>query len=73
VGGVRVPGVTESDLRLDPSTGHGGVIVDSGTAVTRLAGPAYTLFRDAFRAAAVTDLGWPSPGGPFGFLDTYVL
>ncbi|KXG24092.1 aspartyl protease family protein 2 [Sorghum bicolor] len=70
VGGVRVRGVTESDLRLDPSTGHGGVIVDSGTAVTRLSGPAYAAFRDAFRVAAVKELGWPSPGGPFAFFDT---
>ena len=26
VGGVRVPGVAESDLRLDPSTSRGGVV-----------------------------------------------
>ncbi|CAD6341188.1 unnamed protein product [Miscanthus lutarioriparius] len=52
VGGARVPGVAESDLRLDPSTGRGGVIVDSGTSVTRLARPSYSALRDAFRAAA---------------------
>ena len=69
VGGVRVPGVTERDLQLDPYTGRGGVIVDSGTAVTRLARPAYTAFRDAFRAVAV-DLGQVSIGGPSGFFDT---
>ena len=69
VGGVRVPGVTEDDLKLDPYTGRGGVILDSGTAVTRLARRAYIAFRDAFRAAAV-DLGQVSIGGPSGFFDT---
>ncbi|OEL21340.1 Aspartyl protease family protein 2 [Dichanthelium oligosanthes] len=67
VGGARVPGVAESDLRLDPSTGRGGVIVDSGTSVTRLARPAYSALRDAFRgAAAGLRL---SPGG-FSLFDT---
>ncbi|CAO2179329.1 unnamed protein product [Urochloa humidicola] len=67
VGGARVPGVAESDLRLDPSTGRGGVIVDSGTSVTRLARPAYSALRDAFRgAAAGLKL---SPGG-FSLFDT---
>jgi aspartyl protease family protein len=67
VGGARVPGVLESDLRLNPSTGRGGVIVDSGTSVTRLARPAYTALRDAFRAAA-SGLRL-SPGG-FSLFDT---
>ncbi|KAK3161207.1 hypothetical protein QOZ80_1BG0073870 [Eleusine coracana subsp. coracana] len=67
VGGARVPGVLESDLRLNPSTGRGGVIVDSGTSVTRLARPAYAALRDAFRgAAAGLRL---SPGG-FSLFDT---
>uniref|UniRef100_A0A0D9V2L1 Peptidase A1 domain-containing protein n=1 Tax=Leersia perrieri TaxID=77586 RepID=A0A0D9V2L1_9ORYZ len=67
VGGARVPGIAESDLRLDPSTGRGGVIVDSGTSVTRLARPAYAALRDAFRgAAAGLRL---SPGG-FSLFDT---
>ncbi|KAL6126315.1 hypothetical protein ACLB2K_074366 [Fragaria x ananassa] len=35
VGGTRVPGVTASLFKLDPS-GNGGVIIDSGTSVTRL-------------------------------------
>ncbi|CAD6269764.1 unnamed protein product [Miscanthus lutarioriparius] len=69
VGGVRVPGVSERDLQLDPHTGRGGVILDSGTTVTRLARPVYTAFRDAFRAAA-TDLGQVSTGGPSHFFDT---
>ncbi|TVU34420.1 hypothetical protein EJB05_16252, partial [Eragrostis curvula] len=67
VGGARVPGVLESDLRLDPTTGRGGVIVDSGTSVTRLARPAYAALRDAFRgSAAGLRL---SPGG-FSLFDT---
>ncbi|VAH77319.1 unnamed protein product [Triticum turgidum subsp. durum] len=67
VGGARVPGVANSDLRLDPSSGRGGVIVDSGTSVTRLARPAYSALRDAFRgAAAGLRL---SPGG-FSLFDT---
>jgi len=52
LGGARVPGVAESDLRLAPSTGRGGVIVDSGTSVTRLARRSYSALHDAFRAAA---------------------
>ncbi|KAL3615720.1 Aspartyl protease protein 2 [Castilleja foliolosa] len=51
VGGTRVPGITASLFKLDP-TGNGGVIVDSGTSVTRLARPAYVALRDAFRAGA---------------------
>ncbi|CAD6269763.1 unnamed protein product [Miscanthus lutarioriparius] len=69
VGGARVPGVTERDLQLDPYTGRGGVILDSGTTVTRLASPAYIAFRDAFRAAAA-DLGQVSISGPSSFFDT---
>ncbi|XP_074575145.1 aspartyl protease family protein 2-like [Curcuma longa] len=67
VGGTRVPGLLTSDLRLDPSTGRGGVIVDSGTSVTRLARPAYEALRDAFRAGT-TGLK-ASPGG-FSLFDT---
>lgn len=51
VGGTRVPGITASLFKLDPS-GGGGVIVDSGTSVTRLNKPAYVALRDAFRAGA---------------------
>ncbi|KAL6610672.1 hypothetical protein ACP70R_040641 [Stipagrostis hirtigluma subsp. patula] len=68
VGGARVRGVAERDLRLDPATGRGGVIVDSGTSVTRLARPAYAAVRDAFRAAA-RGLPRPTPGG-FSLFDT---
>lgn len=51
VGGVRVPGITQSLFKLD-AAGNGGVIVDSGTSVTRLTRPAYIALRDAFRTAA---------------------
>ncbi|KAL2468819.1 Eukaryotic aspartyl protease family protein [Forsythia ovata] len=51
VGGVRVPGITASLFRLDRN-GNGGVIVDSGTSVTRLTQPAYIALRNAFRTGA---------------------
>ncbi|XP_043698268.1 aspartyl protease family protein 2-like [Telopea speciosissima] len=51
VGGVPVPGITASMFRLD-ATGNGGVIIDSGTSVTRLTRPAYIALRDAFLAGA---------------------
>ncbi|CAL4947730.1 unnamed protein product [Urochloa decumbens] len=55
VGGERVaagfsgPG---AGLALDPATGRGGVVVDSGTAISRLPGAAYAAVRDAFDARA---------------------
>ncbi|XP_042488140.1 aspartyl protease family protein 2 [Macadamia integrifolia] len=51
VGGVLVPGISASMFRLD-AAGNGGVIIDSGTSVTRLTRPAYIALRDAFRAGA---------------------
>lgn len=33
------------------STGNGGVILDSGTSITRIVEPSYSTFRDSFRAA----------------------
>ncbi|XP_051132786.1 aspartyl protease family protein 2-like [Andrographis paniculata] len=51
VGGRRVPGITPALFKLD-AMGNGGVIVDSGTSVTRLTRPAYVALRDAFRAGA---------------------
>ncbi|KAL0373828.1 UNVERIFIED_CONTAM: Aspartyl protease family protein 2 [Sesamum radiatum] len=51
VGGARVPGITPSLFKMD-QMGSGGVIVDSGTSVTRLTRPAYVALRDAFRAGA---------------------
>ncbi|CAA3013032.1 aspartyl protease family protein 2-like [Olea europaea var. sylvestris] len=49
VGGTRIAGITPSLFKFDPY-GNGGVIVDSGTSVTRLNRPAYIALRDAFRA-----------------------
>ncbi|PAN17815.1 hypothetical protein PAHAL_3G156600 [Panicum hallii] len=70
VGGARVRGVSERDLRLDPATGRGGVILDSGTSVTRLARPVYAAVRGAFRSTAAAAGGLrPSPGG-FSLFDT---
>lgn len=51
VGGTRVPGITGELFKID-RTGNGGVIVDSGTSVTRLTRPAYVALRDAFRVGA---------------------
>lgn len=51
VGGTRVPGITASLFKLD-TAGNGGVIIDSGTSVTRLTRPAYVALRDAFRVGA---------------------
>ncbi|XP_073126300.1 aspartyl protease family protein 2-like [Henckelia pumila] len=51
VGGFRVPGITASIFKLDRS-GNGGVIMDSGTSVTRLTRPVYVALRDAFRSGA---------------------
>ncbi|KAK3222499.1 hypothetical protein Dsin_009524 [Dipteronia sinensis] len=48
VGGVRVP-ISEDIFRLTES-GDGGVIIDTGTAVTRLPTLAYEALRDAFAA-----------------------
>ncbi|KAM7275658.1 hypothetical protein ACFE04_017524 [Oxalis oulophora] len=53
VGGTRVPGITASQFKLD-NAGNGGVIVDSGTSVTRLTRPAYIALRDAFRTGAAS-------------------
>ncbi|KAG6386522.1 hypothetical protein SASPL_155425 [Salvia splendens] len=48
VGGTRVP-VSEDAFKLSES-GDGGVVMDTGTAVTRLPAAAYAAFRDAFLA-----------------------
>jgi hypothetical protein len=53
VGGTRVPGISASLFKLD-NAGNGGVIVDSGTSVTRLTKPAYIALRDAFRTGAAS-------------------
>lgn len=51
VGGAPVRGVSASLFKLD-TAGNGGVIIDSGTSVTRLTRPAYIALRDAFRLGA---------------------
>lgn len=56
VGGIRVP-ISEDTFRLN-ALGNGGVVMDTGTAVTRFPAPAYAAFRDAF-VAQTTNL----PGG----------
>ncbi|XP_051131103.1 protein ASPARTIC PROTEASE IN GUARD CELL 2 [Andrographis paniculata] len=48
VGGTRVP-ISEDIFRLD-ELGNGGVVMDTGTAVTRLPAAAYAAFRDTFMA-----------------------
>lgn len=48
VGGIRVP-ISEDIFRLT-QLGYGGVVMDTGTAVTRLPTAAYEGFRDAFIA-----------------------
>ncbi|KAM7508563.1 hypothetical protein LguiA_019016 [Lonicera macranthoides] len=48
VEGVKVAGIEPLLFKITP-TGRGGVIIDSGTAVTRLTLPAYLAFRNAFR------------------------
>ncbi|KAF3787530.1 ASPARTIC PROTEASE IN GUARD CELL 1 protein [Nymphaea thermarum] len=48
VGGTPIP-VPTSEFQIS-SDGSGGVIVDSGTSVTRLVQPAYEAMRDAFRS-----------------------
>ncbi|CAN1177840.1 Protein ASPARTIC PROTEASE IN GUARD CELL 2 [Linum perenne] len=59
VGGVRVP-IPEEAFRLT-ELGDGGVVMDTGTAVTRLPGDAYVAFRDAF-VAQTKDLPRSSSG-----------
>ncbi|KAJ1285159.1 hypothetical protein BS78_03G258600 [Paspalum vaginatum] len=52
VGGERVAGFSNASLALDPATGRGGVVVDSGTAISRLPRDAYAAVRDAFNSHA---------------------
>ncbi|KAL2893254.1 Aspartyl protease family protein 2 [Bienertia sinuspersici] len=51
VGGTRVAGISEQLFKID-NMGNGGIILDSGTSVTRLNRPAYIALRNAFRAGA---------------------
>ncbi|XP_062180472.1 aspartyl protease family protein 2-like [Phragmites australis] len=52
VDGERVNGFSNANLALDAATGRGGVVVDSGTAISRFARDAYAAVRDAFDARA---------------------
>ncbi|KAL4369359.1 hypothetical protein GQ457_05G000930 [Hibiscus cannabinus] len=51
VGGTRVPKIRPSLFKIGRD-GNGGVIIDSGTSVSRLTRPAYIALRDAFRLGA---------------------
>nr|ABR16474.1 unknown [Picea sitchensis] len=50
VGGALLDSVPPDVFRIDETSGRGGFIVDSGTAVTRLQTPVYDAVRDAFVA-----------------------
>ncbi|XP_024532270.1 aspartyl protease family protein 2 [Selaginella moellendorffii] len=50
IGGTLLS-IPSTAFKLSSSTGRGGVIIDSGTSVTRLPTYAYTVMRDAFRSA----------------------
>jgi hypothetical protein len=52
VGGERVTGFSNSSLSLDPASGRGGIVVDSGTSISRFPRDAYGALRDAFDARA---------------------
>ncbi|KAG0625877.1 hypothetical protein M758_2G086000 [Ceratodon purpureus] len=64
VGGTLLT-IPNSAFQLD-SMGNGGVIIDSGTSVTRLQNSAYAALRDAFRAGT-TSL---APTAGFSLFDT---
>ncbi|RZR78776.1 hypothetical protein BHM03_00004282 [Ensete ventricosum] len=67
--GGQMLSIPPSAFAMDES-GAGGVIVDSGTAVTRLQGPTYTALRDAFRAGTAS---LPSPSAWLLFDTCYDL
>uniref|UniRef100_A0A0D9UWK0 Peptidase A1 domain-containing protein n=1 Tax=Leersia perrieri TaxID=77586 RepID=A0A0D9UWK0_9ORYZ len=46
--GGQILSIPSSAFAMDATTGSGGVIIDSGTAVTRLQSAAYAALRDAF-------------------------
>lgn len=50
VGGALLDSVPPDVFRIDETSGRGGFIIDSGTAVTRLETTAYNALRDAFVA-----------------------
>ncbi|KAH7438151.1 hypothetical protein KP509_04G002700 [Ceratopteris richardii] len=64
VGGTRLS-ISPAEFSLQ-STGNGGVILDSGTSITRLVASAYATLRDSFNARA-TNL---PTAGSFSLFDT---
>ncbi|KAF3335354.1 protein ASPARTIC PROTEASE IN GUARD CELL 2 [Carex littledalei] len=68
VAGVRLP--LEEDMFQLSEDGYGGVVMDTGTAVTRLPEQAYNTLRDAFVSAAV---GLPRTSGVSIFDTCYNL
>ncbi|KAJ4785182.1 Eukaryotic aspartyl protease family protein [Rhynchospora pubera] len=68
VAGVRLP--LEEDMFQLSEDGYGGVVMDTGTAVTRLPQQAYSTLRDGFIAAAV---GLPRTSGVSIFDTCYDL
>ncbi|KAF8705052.1 hypothetical protein HU200_031310 [Digitaria exilis] len=69
VGGQALS-IPSSAFAMDAASGSGGVIVDSGTAVTRLQAPAYAALRDAFVAGTPS---LPRAGGVSLFDTCYDL
>jgi len=65
VGGRRLTSIPASVFQMD-ATGNGGVIIDSGTSVTRLVQSAYNTMRDAFMAGT----GHLKSAGSFSLFDT---
>ena len=65
VGGELLP-IPKGSFEADPASGIGGIIVDSGTTVTRLRKEVYELLRDAFLRGT---RGLPSANG-MPFFDT---
>ncbi|MQL72189.1 hypothetical protein Taro_004539 [Colocasia esculenta] len=66
VGGSPLP-LPEELFRLQPETGYGGVVMDTGTAVTRLPAPAYEALRNTFVQNTV---GLPRVAGGVSIFDT---
>ncbi|XP_024533162.1 aspartyl protease family protein 2-like [Selaginella moellendorffii] len=62
--------IPESAFKLDPSTGDGGTVLDSGTTFTRVVDDAYTAFRNAFAASNRSGLR-KKVGAAAGFDDCY--
>lgn len=66
VGGSPLP-LPEELFRLQPESGYGGVVMDTGTAVTRLPAPAFEALRNTFVQNTV---GLPRVPGGVSIFDT---